>query len=178
MLFEKQEWTRGTQRRTVRYLVQGALIAALYAALTILIAPISSGLFQCRLTEALCVLAYFTPAAVPGLFLGCLLANLLTGAVALDVIFGSLATLLAALTSWLLRNVRIGRFHAGKWLSPLPSVVLNAAIVGALLCYAYQVGVSYPIAALYVGAGQALACFGLGLPLLIVLERFGKGLFH
>ena len=155
-----------------KFLARAACIAALYAALTILLAPISSGLIQCRVAEALCVLPYFTGAAVPGLFLGCLLANLLTGAPVYDVIFGSLATLLAALcTHWMKQRVT-------KYLAPLPSVVLNALIVGALLTYVYGVGVPYALSAAYVAVGQSVACFGLGLPLLLVLERFAPRLFR
>ncbi|MEL7603718.1 MAG: QueT transporter family protein, partial [Bacillota bacterium] len=77
-----------------KYLIYGAMIAAIYFVLTYAVAPISSGLFQCRISEALCVLPYFTPAAVPGLFVGCLTANLIMmttmGILPLDVIFGSL----------------------------------------------------------------------------------------
>lgn len=154
-----------------RYLARAASIAALYVLLTIVFAPISSGLMQCRVSEALCVLPYFTSAAVPGLFVGCALANLLTGAPLYDVLFGSAATLLAALcTYWMRKRVT-------KYLSPLPSVLFNALIVGALLVYVYHVGVPYWMAALYVGAGQAIACFALGIPLLAVLERFPK-LWH
>ena len=80
-----------------RFLAQAAVIAALYALLTVLVAPVASGLVQCRVSEALCVLPYFTFSAVPGLFVGCAMANLITGAPIYDVIFGSIATLLAAL---------------------------------------------------------------------------------
>ena len=86
----------------IKKIVQGALIGALYAALTLVAAPISFGLMQVRISEALCILPFFTPAAVPGLFVGCVVANLLGGAALYDVIFGSLATLLAAVfTRWL-----------------------------------------------------------------------------
>ncbi|MEN6418369.1 MAG: QueT transporter family protein [Clostridiaceae bacterium] len=156
---------------TIRELVRGAIIAAIYALLTIFLAPISSGLIQCRVAEALCVLPYFTFSAVPGLFIGCLAANLLTGAPIWDVIFGSLATLLAAYTTYRMRN------RVSKYLAPLPSVVFNAFIVGALLVYVYAVPVSYPVAAAYVAAGQIVACFALGLPLMAVLERFRGRLF-
>ena len=81
---------------TAYFMVHGAVIAAIYVVLTILFAPISFGPVQFRISEALCVLPYFTPAAVPGVFVGCLLSNLLCGAAALDVIFGSLATLIGA----------------------------------------------------------------------------------
>ena len=154
-----------------RSIAQAAAIAALYVLLTVCFAPISSGLMQCRVSEALCVLPYFTASAIPGLFVGCALANLLTGATPLDVVFGSLATLLAALITYGLRN------RASKFLSPLPSVVLNALIVGALLVFAYGVNVPYALACFYVAAGQAVACYGLGLPLLLVLKRYAGRLF-
>ena len=117
---------------TTKKLVQGALIGALYAALTLAAAPISFGLMQVRVSEALCILPFFTSAAVPGLFIGCLVANLAGGAVLYDVVFGSLATLLAALlTRWFKKR------GFSKWLAPLPAVVVNALIVGALMTLVY-----------------------------------------
>lgn len=159
-----------------RRVVEGAMIAALYALLTLLIAPISSGLIQCRVSEALCVLPYFTPAAVPGLFLGCLLANLLTGAVPLDVILGSLATLIAAaLARWI--GVR-AKAHWMRLFVPLPAVLVNALAVGWLLADVYKVGVPFVLCALYVAAGQFIACYILGFPFLLVLNRYKKKLFE
>ncbi len=154
-----------------RALVRAAVIASVYALLTIFLAPISSGLVQCRIAEALCVLPYFSFSAVPGLFIGCLLANLLIGAPLYDVLFGSMATLLAAYMTFLLRK------RAPKYLAPLPSVVCNALVVGALLVFVYDVGVPYWAAAGYVAIGQAIACYVLGMPLLAVLERYGSRLF-
>ena len=153
-------------------ITRAAIIAALYILLSLAVQPIASGLVQCRISEALTILPVFTGAAVPGLFIGCLLFNLISGAVAYDVVFGSLATLLAALLTW-----RMARRGMPKWLLPLPSVVFNGLIVGALLVYAYGVPVSYPLAVLYVAAGQAVACYVLGMPLMLVLGRFGKKLF-
>ena len=159
---------------TTKKLVQGALIGALYAALTLAAAPISFGLMQVRVSEALCILPFFTSAAVPGLFIGCLVANLAGGAVLSDVVFGSLATLLAALlTRWFKKR------GFSKWLAPLPAVVVNALIVGALMTLVYLPGeVTYLAGSAYVGAGQAIACYGLGMPLLYVLERYGGKLFR
>lgn len=152
-----------------KQLAQGALIAALYALLTLAVQPVSSGLVQLRVSEALCVLPYFTPGAVPGLFLGCLAANLAVGALPLDVLFGSLATLVAAYLAY-----RMGRAGWSPFLLPLPAVVLNAAAVGWLLCYVYQVGVPLYLCMLYVGAGQALSCYVLGMPLFYVLRRYPR----
>ena len=160
-----------TKKFNVRGLVRAAIIAAIYALLTIALAPISSGLIQCRVAEAMSILPYFTFFAVPGLFVGCLLANLLTGAPFYDVLFGSLATLIAAYLTYALRN------RVPKYLAPMPSVVVNALVVGWLLTYVYQVGVSFWVAAGYVAIGQAIACFALGLPLMTLLERFRGKLF-
>jgi len=158
--------------KTTKYLSHAGIIAALYAALTILLAPISYGLVQCRVSEAMSILPVFTGAAVPGLFLGCLIANLLTGAAIYDVIFGSLATLLAALCTHLL-----AKKHAPRALLPLPSVLFNAVIIGWLLVTVYGVNVPLPLSMLYVGIGQAVACYGLGLPLMFVLEKKVPQLF-
>ena len=166
-----EELQHKRKKFSVRDLAQGAIIAAIYALLTIFLAPISSGLVQCRVAEAMSVLPYFTFSAVPGLFIGCLLANLLTGAVIYDVIFGSLATLAAAYITYWMRD------RVSKYLAPLPSVVVNALVIGWLLTYVYKVGFPYWITAGYVAIGQAIACFALGLPLMSLLERFRGKLF-
>lgn len=159
-------------RFTTKTLAQGALIAALYTLLTVLIAPISSGLMQCRVSEALCVLPFFTAAAVPGLFIGCVLSNILLGSAIYDIIFGSLATLLAAICTRACRKSVIGQY-----LAPAPAVLFNALIVGFLLSNVYLVGFPFEVCALYVAIGQILACYGLGLPLLLVLKRFEHKIF-
>jgi uncharacterized membrane protein len=152
-----------------RFLCETALIAAIYAALTLLLAPISYGPIQMRVSEALCVLPFFTPAGVPGLFIGCVLANLYTiGLGPLDIIFGSLATLIAAFLTWKIRN-------KNKWLLPLPSVLVNAFIVGWVLTVQY--GISYPFNVLTVGAGQAIACYVIGMPLWFLLNRYRNTIF-
>lgn len=150
----------------------GALTGALYILLTLCFQPLSMGLVQLRVSEALCILPCFSPAAVPGLFVGCFLANLLMGASPYDVVFGSLATLLGALGTRYLHKK-----GAAAWLLPLPPVLLNAYIVGALLSEVYQAGVPFPLCALYVGLGEALACYGLGLPLRSLLQKYAAKLF-
>lgn len=149
--------------KTTRFLTQAAIIAALYAALTLLLQPISGfqGNFQLRVSEALTLLPVFTPAAVPGLFVGCLIANLLGGATVLDVIFGSLATLLAAL---LTRRLRFNRF-----LAALPPVVMNMLIVGAVLAYSLHLPLLPSMG--WVALGQLIACYALGLPLVWALAK-------
>lgn len=157
---------------SARAIARGALIGALYALLTLLTLPLGGGV-QLRFSEALCVLPYFCPEAVPGLFVGCAVANLVTGAVVLDVIFGSLATLAAAYLTYALR-----RRGASKWLAPLPAVLVNAVVVGLLLRYAY--GMELPLWMCMAGvfAGQALSCYGIGMPLWYALDRFGCKLFE
>ena len=166
-----EDLQQNKKKFTVRDLVRAAIIAAVYALLTIFLAPISSGLVQCRVSEAMSILPYFTFSAVPGLFIGCMIANLLVGAPIYDVLFGSLATLLAAYITYAMRK------HVSKYLAPLPSVVVNALVVGWLLVYVYEVGVPFWVAAGYVAIGQAIACFALGISLLKLLERFGGKLF-
>ena len=159
---------------SARQLTTAAAIAALYTVLSLassFIPPVG-GVFQFRVSEALTILPYFTPAAIPGLFIGCLLSNLITGALPYDLVFGSLATLIAALiTAYMCKR------GMSKWLAPLPAVVMNALVVGAVLCYGYQVGVSYPVCALYVGAGEAISCYAVGMPLLAALNPIKKRLF-
>lgn len=160
-----------------KYVAQAGIIAALYAVLVILVTftPLGNLMFgpvQFRVSEALSVLPYFTPAAIPGLFVGCIISNLVGMAfqygIMLDVIFGSLATLVAAGCSYLLRK--------RKWLVPLPSVVINAIVVGLLLTYAYGVDLPLAVNILSVGAGQLVVCYGLGMPLLLLLEK-RRGIF-
>ena len=157
------------QKKGIYYLAQGGVIAALYTAITLAFAPVAFGIAQLRVSEALTVLPFFTPAAVPGLFVGCVIANLIGGFGVFDVVFGSLATLLAALATYKIRN---------KWLAPLPSVLCNGVIVGGML-YFLGLGEGLPIylVMLYVAGGQMAACYGLGLPLLLAMERYGKKLF-
>ena len=137
-------------------LTLGGAVAAVYVLLTLLAAALglASGVIQVRLSEALCVLPIFFPAAVPGLFVGWLLANLLTGAVVWDVIFGSLATLLGALGTRLLRKKPV--------LALLPPILANVLIVPFVLSYAYGVPDGIPYLMLTVGIGEVLSCGVLG----------------
>jgi len=146
---------------SVRYLAAGSLVAAAYIALTLLFAPISFSQIQFRISEALALLPVLSPAAVPGLFIGCLGANLLTGQPWQDVVFGSLASLAAA--------VFTRRFRQKLWLAALMPVAINAVVIGLMLYAAY--GLHPYISFLTVGAGQAVVCYGLGVPLVRVLEK-------
>ena len=170
------------KNKKVLFLVQAAIIAAIYVVLTYFISAfnLASGAIQVRISEALCILPFFTPAAVPGLFLGCLLSNLITGCVIWDVVFGSLATLLGALGTWLLTG-SAGRNKPArkklKWLAPLPPILANTLIVPFVLCYAYRFPGSVPYFMLTVGIGEIISCGILGLILLNVLSRYQKYIF-
>ena len=168
----------GSGRRAALFAAQGAMVAALYVALTWIasIAGLSSMAIQVRISEALCVLPFFLPAAVPGLFVGCLLANLLTGAAIYDVIFGSLATLLGAVGTYLLRK------H--KFLCTLAPVVSNIIIIPLVLRYGYGLTMEYggrdwsiPFYMLTVGAGEIICCCVLGTILLNALAKVRNAIF-
>lgn len=153
------------------FIAQAAVIAALYVVLTLLANSLGLANYaiQLRFSEALTILPFFTPAAIPGLFLGCVISNLLTGAIIWDVIFGSLATLLGAVGTYLLRRC--------KWLAPLPPIVANTVIVPLVLYYAYQIPGSIPYFMLTVGIGEILSCGVLGMLLLFVLQRYKNVIF-
>jgi uncharacterized membrane protein len=153
---------------TPRFMAEAGIIAALYFALTMASIPISYMTPQVRISEALCVLPFFTPAAVPGLFIGCLLSNLAGSPLGpYDIIFGSLATLAAAFAA---------RYIRPKWLVPLPAVVINAFVVAGIL--QYYLGILYWESVLWVAAGEAIACYALGLPLLLALDKHKDKLFR
>ena len=131
------------------------MIAALYAALSIVFQPISYGLVQVRVSEALTVLPFLWAEAVPGVFIGCLLANIWGGYGLLDIILGSAATLAAAILT---------RYAPNKFLAASSPVVVNALVVGVYLSYILNVPTVMSV--FYVGCGQAIACYAIGLPML------------
>ena len=155
---------------TTGRITQGAAIAAVYVALTMIVAPIAFGPVQFRISEALCVLPYFLPSAVPGVTVGCFLANLLCGAAPLDVVFGSIATLIGAVGSYYLGK-------KNKWLVCLPPILSNTIIVPWVLRYAYGSTDLIPYAMLTVGFGEILAIGVLGNLLLLALERNHRAVF-
>ncbi|MBQ7671151.1 MAG: QueT transporter family protein [Clostridia bacterium] len=157
------------KNKKTAFITQTAIIAALYAALTWIFAPISFWAVQFRVSEALCILPYFTPAAIPGVTIGCVLGNLITGAPIWDVIFGSLATLIGAVGSYLLRKK--------KWLVPIPPIVSNVIIIPFVLKFAYKLDDAIPFMMLTVGIGEILAIYLLGMILLIALEKTKTSLF-
>lgn len=154
-------WYVKFRGRHTRFIVEAAVIAAMYAALTILI-PGGSGQVQVRVSEALTVLPFFKAAAIPGLFAGCLLANIIVGVSLYDVVFGSLATLAAAFLT---------RKMPAKHLAPLPPVIINSIVVAFILNISLNAPV-LPTMGL-VAAGEIIACYGLGYPLMLLIERQG-----
>ena len=160
-------------KNKTRYLTLAAVIAALYVVLTYLSALFGlsgQNLIQVRLSEALCILPYFTPAAVPGVTIGCLIANLATGAHILDIVFGTLATLLGAIGTRLLRKWR--------FLAPLPPILANTLIVPFVLRYAYlMTDTAMPILFLTVGVGEIISVGVIGMLLLLALQKREKQLF-
>ena len=153
-----------TKTLSVQFVAQAAVIAAIYVVLTLLFAPFSYGEVQVRLSEALTILPVFTPAAVPGLFVGCLLSNILGGCIVPDIIFGSLATLTGAVFTYLLRN-------QSRFLAPLPPILANALIVPFVLRFGYQVPLPIPFMMLTVGIGEVISCGVLGMILYAALYR-------
>ena len=151
-------------------IAQGALIAAAYVALTVAFAPFSFKEIQVRIAEALTILPVFTAAAVPGLAVGCLLANIIGGAVLPDVIFGSLATLFGAVGTRMLRDRK-------PELAVIPPVVSNMLIIPFVLRYAYEVPLPIPLMMLTVGIGEAISCGVLGLLLYKALFPHRKNIF-
>lgn len=138
-----------------RFITEGAVIAALYVVLTLVFAPISFGPVQVRIAEALAILPFFTPAAVPGLFVGCLIANFMGEGVIWDVVFGSLATLIGAWGGYKLR--------ANRWLVPVPTIISNTLIIPFVLRYAYGVvDMTIPLLMLSIFAGEVIGCYILG----------------
>lgn len=137
-----------------------ALIAALYAGLTMALAPVSFGPVQFRAAEGLALLPFFIPEAVAGLFVGCLLSNMLGGMGLADVAFGSAATLAAAWMTSRMPNV---------WLAAVPPVAVNAAVVGVYLVFLTETPVALSV--LYIALSQSAVCFGIGVPLALYVNR-------
>ena len=151
------------------FICQAAVIAALYVVLTYVFSAFASGVIQVRVSEALTILPAFTPAAIPGLVIGCLLSNTLTGCVLLDIIFGSVATLIGALGSYALRR------HT--WLVPIPPIVSNMIIVPFVLRFAYGATDAFPFMIATVGAGEIISCYLLGMILYGALKKMNHSLF-
>ncbi len=155
-------------QKKIRNIAVGAVVAALYVVLTYLanMLGLASGAVQVRLSEILTVMPVFTPAAIPGLFIGCIIANLLTGCALWDVVFGSLATLIGAVGTYLLRK------H--KSLSVIPPVLANAFIVPFVLLFVYSLEGTYWYFFATVGIGEIISCGVLGMLLLKALKKYNN----
>ena len=149
--------------KQLKLLVEGGAIAALYALLTLILPLTMPGSVELRLSEALTLLPVLTPAAIPGLTIGCLLANLMHGAEMLDVILGSLATLLAAFGTYY--------FRKNIWIAALMPALSNGVIVGLLLRYVYAVPMPLYVCMLSVAAGEAIICCLVGVPMIKGLQK-------
>ena len=158
------------KNKKVLFLTHAAMIAAIYVVLTLVFQAISFGEIQVRIAEALTILPAFTPAAIPGLFIGCIIGNIFGGSILPDIIFGSLATLIGLCFTYLLRN-------QNKYLAPLPPIISNTVIVPLVLKYAY--GFNLPIAfmMLTVGIGEVISCGVLGMILYSSLEKHKNKIF-
>ena len=144
--------------KKVRFIAQAAIVAALYVVLTLLANALglASYAIQVRFSEALTILPFFTPAAIPGLFIGCIISNLLCGSILWDIIFGSLATLLGALGTYYIGK-KLRSHTLAFWLSPLPGGIFFFMLT--------------------VGAGEIISCGILGLLLLKTLQKYAKYIF-
>ena len=142
--------------RPAVFIAQGAIFAAFYVVITLLTAPISFREIQVRVSEAFTIMPCFFAGAVPGLTIGCFLANLLSGAVIWDVIFGTVATGIGAVGTWLLRK-------RSPWLLPLPPIISNTIIIPLVLRYGYGLDLPIPWMMLTVGIGEVISCGILGL---------------
>lgn len=166
---KRNDLTTNLLRKTLQ-IVYGAAIAALYTILTVAFAPISYGPIQTRISEALCILPFFTPAAVPGLFAGCAISNLFMGQ-PIDAVFGSLATLIGAIGTYALRK------NGNRFLASVPPVLANAIIIPWVLRYAYGAEDMIWFMMVTVGAGEILTAGILGQVLLRTLERYKRVIF-
>ena len=157
-------------RKMLIYICTAGVIGALYTAITVFIGPLGNAAIQCRISEALCVLPIFTFAAIPGLTLGCLISNLITGCLWQDVLFGTLATLIGGVGARLLKRL--------PYLAPLPTVIANTVIVPLVLAYAYRAEEGIPLLMLTVGVGEIISAYVLGLALYISLRKSASYIFR
>ncbi len=156
------------RKNSIQFISQGAIIAALYVALTHIanLAGLASGAIQIRLSEALTILPVFTPAAVPGLAVGCLISNLTTGCIPWDIFGGTMATLIGAAGTYALRKY--------PYAAVLPPIISNTIIVPFVLAYAYKLDGGIPYFMLTVGIGEVICCGVLGTMLMLALKKNEK----
>ncbi len=169
-------------REKILYITYAAAIAAIYVVLTLIANALGLANYaiQIRFSEALTILPFFTSAAIPGLFIGCILANILTGALPFDVVFGSIATLIGAIGTYYLCGKAQNSSQSSvmkKFLAPLPPIISNTLIIPFILAYVYKFEGSIPYFMITVGAGEIISCGILGLILLDTLKRRRSQLF-
>lgn len=159
--------------KKVTFITHAAIIAALYVVLTLIANALGLANFaiQVRFSESLTILPLFTPAAIPGLYIGCLLSNILTGCIAWDILFGPIATLLGALGTYALRKKH-------PLLGTIPPIVANTLIVPFVLAFAYKFEGSIPYFMATVGVGEILSCGVLGYLVWLTLRKYARYIFH
>ncbi|SFC44061.1 QueT transporter family protein [Butyrivibrio sp. YAB3001] len=176
------------RNKKVLFISQAAIIAALYVVLTLLANALGLANYaiQVRFSEALTILPFFTPTAIPGLYVGCIISNILTGCHPLDTVFGSLATLIGAVVTYLIAHgfnkpytKEFNKVNpVRKWLCPIPPIVANVIIVPQVIRYCYGSTDSVPFLMLTVGIGEVISCFILGMILLHALEPRKENIFR
>ena len=157
------------RNKKVQFITQGAVIAAIYVVLVLIFDTFSFGPIQFRIAEMLTIMPYFTPAAIPGLFDGCLIANIIGGGLIWDIVFGSIATLIGAIGSYLVRK--------NKWLVPLPPIISNMVIVPFVLKYAYGYDGLLVYFMFTVGLSEIIVCGIIGMALLTVMAKNREHIF-
>lgn len=159
------------KKQNVLFLTHAAMIAALYVVLTFIANAfgLANYAIQVRFSEALTILPFFTPAAIPGLFIGCVISNTLTGCMLLDTVFGSLATLCGAFITY--------AFRKSKWMAPVGPILCNIIVVPLVLSYVYQFPGTIPYFMLTVGIGEFISCGVLGMILLFTLQKYATQIF-
>ncbi len=162
-------------KKNTYFLIEGAVIAALYAAVTLALAPLSFGSVQLRISEGFCALALFTPAAIPGLTVGCIISNLFSPMGMADVIFGSLATFLSAALIYLFKNIKIKNY---PFLFIVFPSVINGIIVGLELKFCFGTEkTAFWLLALYVAAGEFLSLISFGNLIYFSYKKFQTKIF-
>ena len=157
------------RNKKVQFITQGAVIAAIYVVLVLIFDTFSFGPIQFRIAEMLTIMPYFTPAAIPGLFVGCLIANIIGGGLIWDIVFGSIATLIGAIGSYLVRK--------NKWLVPLPPIIANMVIIPFVLKYAYGYDGLLVYFMFTVGLSEIIVCGIIGMALLTVMAKNREHIF-
>ena len=170
------------QNKKVLFITQAAAIAALYVVLTLLANALglASYAIQVRFSEALTILPFFTPAAIPGLFIGCILGNYLSNCMLLDIVFGSIATLLGALGTYMISKHKPAdpkKTVLHEICCTLPPIIANVLIIPFVLAYVYHFEGSIPFFMLTVGIGEVISCGILGFLLLQALKKYRRHLF-